>query len=149
MHKALVEPASNAWRRGKLLGKKFAADVLLHEMIHQALLQQEKVCPQSHNCEAWCDEINRLIPLMGIETSLIARPVKQRRIKVESVAVDGKLTTKSKVTWEPRPGFMPRSTIANFPHSLRSHSYYEKSAVQLGKKSGLLVDDDAVLERNV
>ncbi len=149
LHKALVEPASNAWGRGKLLGKKFAADVLLHEMIHQALFQQGKVCPQSHNCEAWCDEINRLIPLMGIETSLIARPVKQRRIKVESVGVDGKLTTKSKVTWEPRPGFMPRSMIANFPHSLRSHSYYEKSVVQLGKKSGLLVDSDAAVERNV
>ncbi|MBD1930294.1 hypothetical protein H6F79_00295 [Trichocoleus sp. FACHB-69] len=122
--------------------------MLLHKMIHQALLQQGKVCPQSHNCEAWCDEINRLNPLMGIETSLIARPVKQRRIKVESVAVDGKPSTSPKVTWEPRPGFMPRSTIANFPHSLRSHSYYEKSAMQLGKKSGLFVDSDAAVERN-
>jgi hypothetical protein len=44
---------------------------------------------------------------------------------------------------------MSRSTIANFPHSLRSHSYYEKSVVQLGKKSGLLVDSDVAVERNV
>jgi hypothetical protein len=65
-----------------------------------------------------------------------------------SLGVDGKLTTKSKVTWEPRLGFMSRSTIANFPHSLRSHSYYEKSVVQLGKKSGLFLDTDAAVERN-
>ena len=67
----------------------------------------------------WCEEINRLAPLLGIDTGgLTAAPVRQRR-------VDGR------VSWKPRPGFMSRKMISGFPHSLRAKEYYEQATWEL------------------
>jgi hypothetical protein len=120
LHSSLLRPKSNAWRMVGLLGERFAEDVLLHVMLHQANMQiQMKDDRESHNCQSWCEEINRLVPLLGINTrGLIAAPVRQRR-------VDGK------VTWKPRPGFMSRKEISGFPHSLRPKEYYEQETWEL------------------
>lgn len=132
LHTSLVRASTDAWGMGRLLGERLAADVLLHEMIHQYNNQIDKVeaksrkaSESSHNCDAWCNQINRLILLLNIETSLRAVPIGQKRI-------DGK------VQWHVPDGNMTRSQLATFPHSLRPASYYESESRELIKSSGLL-----------
>lgn len=84
LHTSLLAPRSmDPWGIGKLLGERFTTDVLLHEMMHQAIFQvgnypeKDSKKIDSHNCDPWCDHINRLIPLLRIDTELVAKPIRQ------------------------------------------------------------------------
>lgn len=127
LHTSLVKPSGAAWGIPTLLGERFATDVLLHEMIHQYNYQidEKSASEESHNCEAWCAQINRLILLLGIETTLKAEPIRQKRID-------------KKVTWYTPPDTMTRKQLARFPHCLRANSYYEVPVRELGEKAGLI-----------
>jgi SprT-like family len=111
LHPALLDPKSNAWGIEPYLGEAYAADVVLHEMIH-ALLFHRGVDAE-HNGEPWCAEIVRLAPELGLEP-IRAAPVVPRRI-------DGK------VRRLPLPGHLDRKTIAAFPHPLRPKEYYRNT----------------------
>lgn len=125
LHTSLVKPKGDAWGQAVLLGEKFAEDVLLHEMIHQSIHQlTDYRGKESHNCAPWCKEVNRLIPMLGLETDLKAEVVKLRRVKNS----DGKGST---VTRKEKPGVLPRRMLARFPHSLRQKGYYEQGTEQL------------------
>ena len=114
LHKSIIEPHSPApWKiEAYKLNKKFASDVLLHEMIHQKIHQAKLHVSDketSHNNEHWAAEIVRISKLLGIEIK--AQKVKQRRF-------DGK------VCWRPRKGYMSRIEMATWPHSIRPPEYY-------------------------
>lgn len=112
LHPSLVSPSSEQPWRIQNLGKRYASDVLLHEMMHQRIHQLSLATAgySSHNCQAWCDEVNRIAGLMGLDVR--ARVVKQRR-------VDGK------VKWMPEDGCLTRDQLAGFPHRVRSADYYQ------------------------
>ena len=124
LHTSLLKPYSNAWNYDGLLGERMAEDVILHEMLHQSIYQtigttrNEK--GQCHNYQPWCDEINRLNPMLGLPGK--ATIIKQRRIKEEGVKGNGK------VTWMPSgDGTLTLKQLSTWPHSLRSNGYYEIS----------------------
>lgn len=121
LHSSLVQPASNnPWSLGSFLGEKLAKDVLLHEMIHQAINQIDNYDgKQSHNCQPWCDRLNQIIPLLDIEIDLIAKPIKQKRIKQP-----GQTKGNGKVTWVVEPGCMTRKQLAGFPMCFRNPDQY-------------------------
>jgi hypothetical protein len=135
LHTSLVKPAGrDPWGMGNLTGERLAADVLLHEMMHQAIHQRGGDPSRNiHNSEIWSAEINRLIPLLKIETKLIAKPVRQQRVREP-----GQKTGNGKVKWIVEDGCMNRAQLSTFPHSLRPVTYYETSSEQL-LKSGLSV----------
>lgn len=121
LHLSLVNPSSDAWRLGKMLGVKFASDVLLHEMMHQHIFERDGKSTEGHNNQQWADEINRIAPLLGLPAN--AQPVKQRRIKADGTKGKGK------VAWVAEEGKMLRLEMATWPHSQRPAEYYEISAV--------------------
>lgn len=115
LHPALLDPRSDAWRLERYLGAGYARDVLLHEMVH-ALLFTRGV-EHDHNCGAWCAELIRLAPLLGLGR-ILAAPVLPRRVdgKVRRLQLDGHLS---------------RREMASFPHSLRSKAWYEANRSRL------------------
>jgi hypothetical protein len=120
LHISLIDPEGrNPWRQGHLMGERMAGDVLVHEMMHQSI-QQRGGDPSkfAHNSPLWCAEINRMIPLLGITTELVARPIKQRRVKDWIGKGNGH------VAWVVNPGEMERDQLSRFPHSLRGDDYY-------------------------
>lgn len=80
------------------------ADVLLHEMIHQYLIESKK--NPNHNAVPWCSEIMRLAKEIW-DKVIWASPSSPRRGqgRVQKESPDG----------EPS---IPRQAIASFPHSL-------------------------------
>ena len=124
LHLSLMSPKGDAWGMSHLLGEKFALDVLLHEMIHQSNRQQGYDGKDAHNCEPWCQEINRIAPALGLKPN--AAPIRQRRIKEP-----GQTEGNGKVTWVVQPGMMTRKELASWPHSVRPDGYYEKEAERL------------------
>ena len=108
MHTSLVHKSTDTPWGIKNLGKKYASDVLLHEMIHQHIHQMKLPVGRysSHNNKSWCDEVNRIGALLGFKNMLRAEPIKQKRVE-------------GKVTWYVKPGCMPRKEFATFPHSQR------------------------------
>ncbi len=125
LHTSLINPSSeDPWKIGSLLGKRFADDVLLHEMIHQYINQFENYTGRfTHNCDPWCDQIVRLSKIMGMDIK--AKPLKQKRIREEGQKGPGK------VTWIVEPGHLTRKEISSWPHSIRPASYYEKDVQSL------------------
>jgi len=118
LHKSLIESDGNPWHMGAWLGAALAADVLLHEMIHQAIFQRlghngEGI--SSHNNEHWVSEINRIAPLLGLPAN--AAVIRQKR-------VDGK------VTWYTPDGHMTRAQLATWPHSARPDGYYPDAVAE-------------------
>jgi hypothetical protein len=114
LHPALLDPRSDAWGVSEYLGEGYARDVLLHEMVHALLIDRgfhRDDEEGSHNIPAWCHQVERLAPLLGLGT-VLAAPVKPRRI-------DGKVTRLA------LPGHLDRGTISGFPHTLRPRSWYE------------------------
>ena len=114
LHPALLDPHSDAWRIEKYLGEGYARDVLLHEMIHALFRARDLPSPGpqgEHNTEAWCREVVRLAPLLGLRP-VQAAPVQPRR-------QDGH------VVRQHLPGHLTRRQIATFPHSLRPKAWYE------------------------
>ena len=123
LHSSIVAPKGDAWGRGRLLGPLFASDVLLHEMVHQAIAKRGGKVEESHNSEAWASEIMRISVLLGLECQ--AKPVKPRRIggQVKRAAEDG---------------YISRAAMAAWPHSLRPAGYYEpEAALLLGQVLGV------------
>jgi hypothetical protein len=121
LHTSLVMSSANPWGVRKLLGERYATDVLFHEMMHQWNLQIDGTCRvngESHNQPLWCDLINVMVPKLGLKTDLVAAVVKQRRVN-------------GKVTWLPRPGFMARIQLATFPYKLRPAGFYESETAEL------------------
>jgi len=108
LHPALLDPHSDAWGMAQFLGVGYAREVLLHEMIHVLLVSRGG--DHDHNTQAWCAEIMRLAPLLGLG-SIKAAPVQPRR-------VDGTVVRKE------LPGHLSRDTLAHFPHSLRRLEWY-------------------------
>lgn len=116
LHTSLVRPSTLApWTITYLkLGKQYASDVLLHEMMHQKILQIDggwkgKSC---HNCRAWANEIMRVGKLLGMDIK--ANEVKQRRIN-------------GQVKWKERDGYLTLNQMSTFPHCLRPSGFYENS----------------------
>lgn len=116
MHRSLLEPKGNAWHMCLLLGERLAADVLLHEMIHQAIQQElghngaTKSSWTSHMNPAWVDEVNRLSPLLGLP-ALAAMPRRMR--------IPGQPTV-----WAVEPGQLTRRELSTWPHSITAPGYY-------------------------
>jgi hypothetical protein len=117
LHPSLVDPSTaRPWGRpARRFTDRLACDVLAHEMVHALLFARGVARDESgghHNCPEWAAEIMRLSPLLlGVE--IRAEPVRPRRI-------DGKVTRSA------RRGFLPRSKIAAWPHSVRPAAYYER-----------------------
>jgi hypothetical protein len=127
LHRSLLDPSGDAWGKRHELGRRFARDVLLHEMVHQYIDTVRGISPDDarinspqggnkadggspHNCPSWVAEINRLSADLGLDCK--AHVVKQRR-------VDGK------VKWAPPDGFdMSIGDISSWPHSVRPDGYY-------------------------
>lgn len=125
LHESLLRPSSsNPWNMGDQLGLSLASDVLLHEMIHQAIEQQygssgRELSPgrnSSHNNPYWVAEVNRLAPLFGLPAT--AQVVKQRRIE-------------GKVKWAEQDGYMSRSELSTWPYSVRPQGYYSQQEEDL------------------
>ena len=128
LHTSLIQPQSSAWGSRGLLGERMAEDVILHEMIHQHIYQTLGTTRdnkgQCHNFEPWCDEINRLNPLLGLDGK--ATVTKQKRVKEEGAKGNGR------VTWvRSGDGTLTRKQLSSYPHSLRPREYYEASCQEM------------------
>ncbi len=116
LHTSLVEPKTGAPWMIDYMGKLFAKDVLLHEMMHQRIhqygLEHSSLTAgnyTSHNCGAWVDEVNRISKLMGVDVH--AEVVRQKR-------VDGK------VKWYVPDGCLTVKELASFPGCIRKAGHY-------------------------
>lgn len=121
LHKSLILPSSeNPWDIGKLLGRNYCSDVLLHQMIHQKIYQTYPMSEiieaekgsraSAHNNNLWVSEIIRLSGLMGI--LIKAEAIKQKWIN-------------EKIKDFVKPGHLTLKKISEFPHSVRKKSYYK------------------------
>jgi hypothetical protein len=116
LHLSLVREQSNAWDLGGLLGPRFASDVLLHEMVHQANHEGGYRGQEAHECEPWCAEITRISPLIGLDCK--AKLIKRQRVDGRQLRI-------------PEPGYMTQGQISTWPHSVRPREYYEAAAAPL------------------
>ncbi len=107
------------------LGKRYAFDLLLHEIVHvrnrYVAAVEDVKGPTSHNNDAWISEVNRLCPLIGLDGIKAARSVVRR--------VEGK---PKRVT----DGNIPFNVAATFPYSIRQHTgtaddYYRNGRLPL------------------
>jgi hypothetical protein len=113
LHPSLLHPRGRAWTIGSKLGARFAADVLLHEMVHVTLIARgvdRDDVEGCHNIPEWCEEIMRITPQLGLDP-VKAAPVKPRRVN-------------GKVMRKPLDDHLTRDEIAHWPHSLRPAGYY-------------------------
>lgn len=115
LHTSLLDPRGRAWLIRDRLGERFAADVLLHEMVHAWLFQRgytyEPDDPNgAHNNDQWCAEIVRITPALGLPV-IKAVPVKPRR-------VDGAVVRR------PLDDHLDRDAISRWPHTIRPAGYY-------------------------
>lgn len=125
LHSSLLEPKSpSPWELGSVLGERYAADGLLHEMTHQGIHQRggRKGGYSSHDCQEWVGEVVRISRLMGLH-DVRAEVIRQRRVK-------------GKVTWVVEPGCLTREQLATWPHSVRPEGYYESSAMRPAESDG-------------
>lgn len=114
IHKSLLDPSDDAWQILSLLGERFASDVLLHEMIHQAIDElgnrsDEDLNYSSHNCSAWVWEVNRIAPMLGLEVK--AAVARRRRIsgKIKQITPDNSMSL---------------DELSRFPHSVTQEAFY-------------------------
>ncbi len=128
LHTSLIEPLSRAWNMRGLLGERMTEDVILHEMVHQKIQQKLGYCDGKfgcHNFQPWCDEINRLNPLLGLQGK--ATMCRQRRVKGA-----GQTTGNGTVKWMPTDnGNFTLKQLASWPHGLRPKGYYEESCQEM------------------
>ena len=102
-------------------GPRQVSDVLLHELIHAALMLRGE--DHSHNAAPWCRLIADLSPaVLGRDIS--ARPVRTRRVPNPERDTDPD-APKTIVRRVPEPGCMPQLALARWPHSLRPDGYYD------------------------
>lgn len=104
-------------------GKRFASDVLLHEMVHQLIRQRtgHSGCGHnnkpgdrctSHNNDMWVVEINRMSTLLGIDSH--ANVIKQKRMEGYK-----------NPQWFVPEGVMTRKQLSTWPHSVTSREFYK------------------------
>jgi len=85
------------------LGRQARADVLLHEMVHQCLVQTGQ--KSNHNAWPWCEEIRRLTSdIWGIDiwaSPAVPRKVDGRSKRVQRPGPDGQqsITRRQIATW--------------------------------------------------
>jgi hypothetical protein len=139
LHPALLDPQDwdddgRVWKAISLdqLGDRYAADVLVHEMIHVWIRQQYPALDRpddrgesSHNYVWWCREITRISPVIGLG-DILAEPVLPRRIPNPERGRNPK-ADKTIVVRKVRDGYLTQSEIGQWPHSLRPASYYAGS----------------------
>ncbi|MFH2219911.1 MAG: hypothetical protein ABII68_09670 [Pseudomonadota bacterium] len=117
LHKTLVRPPyPTPFPKWDIcnLNKKFAGDVLLHEMIHQMIYQTGGwKGDTSHNNERFVGEINRIAGLLALDVS--AKVIRQKKI-------DGRLK------WQVEPGCLSYKEMSEFPYSSRPEGYYRQRA---------------------
>jgi hypothetical protein len=138
LHSSLIEPRSESPWGIENLGYKFAADVLLHEMMHQNIHQHysedsKKPLPNRgcHTSKAWVSEVNRMAGMLNLDCK--AMVIKQRRVKLEGEA-------KSKPRWIAPDGYLEQTELSSFPHSVRPENYYGSGVVFNTEKNTLQVN---------
>lgn len=131
LHPSLIDPRSaDLWGMGRILGERQASDVLLHEMIHQAIFQAhgnsgKDEGTSSHNNAYWVSEVNRISSLLGLNVK--AQVVRQRRVVISTYLDDnGKERRITKPRWVANEGFLELSELSSFPQSCRPEKYYER-----------------------
>lgn len=129
LHPSLINPkGANPWQLGAQLGESFASDVLLHEMIHQAIFQENGESgaedgTSSHNNPLWVDEVNRIAPLLGLPAN--AAVVKQKRVQVDTrIDKKGAVKPVTKPRWIPEDGMMTLAELGSWPHTARGEHHY-------------------------
>lgn len=96
LHQSIIKSSSaisnDPWGLGHIIGKRLAYDVLLHEMIHQFLFQQGAYAPDddAHNCQAWCDELNRIGRILGLDSYHTPLRKTTKRVILEHETIKGK-----------------------------------------------------------
>lgn len=103
------------------LGRRFAHDVLLHEMIHVSVNYRlgGRTGTTSHNDPAWIAEVNRLAPLIGFEGVQAGKSV-TKRVPVDGAEPSGRGKRSSRVI-RTTVGNVPFKCVAGFPQALRQH----------------------------
>lgn len=116
----LVKEGPDGWQDGTLYGERLTADVILHEMLHQAIYQLDftEYIEVDHNTQIWCDYVSR-ISNHKLKISLKAKPLPVT-YKEDGEAVYG----------APADGYASFSVIARWPYSIRPSGYYEQSAIR-------------------
>lgn len=113
LHKNLMRPVypSNDLKWGiDHLNKTLTRDVLLHEMIHQAIHQTGGWEGQdSHNNHRFVQEVNRIAELLGLDVK--ARVIKQKK-------------GREKVTRLSQQRYLTLKELYHFPYSSRPGAYY-------------------------
>jgi len=101
-------------------GPRQVSDVLLHEMIHAALILRGE--DPDHNQPPWCRLITELSPgVLGLDIS--AHPVRTHRVPNPARETDPK-APKTIVRRIPDPGCLSQLALAHWPQSLRPAGWY-------------------------
>jgi hypothetical protein len=113
LHKELVRPRYPTpmpkWSLNNL-NQRMAADVLMHEMIHQRIHQSGGwEGESSHNNQRFVSEVNRIAALLGLEVTAKV---------IQAQQADGRMRR------QVEPGCMTLVEIENFPYSKRPRMYY-------------------------
>lgn len=101
-------------------GARMVTDVLVHEMIHAALMLRGE--DPGHNEAPWCRMIAELSPaVLGQDVN--AAPVKPRRVPNPARESDP-AAPKTIVVRQATPGSLSQAQLATWPHSVRPAGYY-------------------------
>ncbi len=125
LHSALLDPRDEetVWSLPvAMMGTGYAADVLVHEMVHAWLFQQGIQSDESHNCQPWCEQITRISPRLGLG-QIRVEPVRPRRVANPARETDP-TAAKTIVVRKERDGFLSQRQLAYWPHSCRDPRWY-------------------------
>ena len=121
IHPSCFDPSSvNPWKIDRsVLGWRFAADVMVHEMTHASVAYRcgGTLGPTSHDCPNWRSEVERIAPLVGLKEFKASRN-KVERVPTGAVSDKGKPITKTKRVLH---GELPYSCTFSFPYAARMH----------------------------
>jgi len=101
-------------------GALMVADVLVHEMIHAALMLRGEEA--GHNGAPWCRMLTDLSPAV-LGCAVDARPVLPRRVPNPERESDP-AAPKTVVIRRAEPGQLPREDLAHWPIACRAANYY-------------------------
>jgi hypothetical protein len=126
-------------------GPVYAFDVLLHESIHvaqAALHPGMPLRPSAHNCRSWCDEVNRIAPLLGMKGVRADLQVPKR------VPIPGVFTKRGKPKTKVEKvdlGDPPLSAHGRFPSGVREY-FGSAKAYYLARQlpCGITIEDKRV-----
>ena len=101
-------------------GGRMLADILLHEMIHAALMLRGE--DPAHNGKPWCRMLTDLSPAITGQSADF-RPVTPRRVPNPARETDP-AAPKTIVIRRAVPGQLSRADLAHWPHSVRPSGFY-------------------------